>query len=89
VEHVCVKFDDPSCIGFVSHCATFGADRSNRCQDMAIFDLFFKRAVIRYLEFVLRMSALWTTHDEYVVIVIIIMKNLVGIGAIVSIIYKF
>jgi len=64
------------------HCAKFCENRSNRCGDMAFFD-FSKMAAV-----LICCPPVWTIHEKYLVVVVIV-QNLVGIGAVVSIICKF
>ena len=64
--------------------AKFCAGWSKHCRDMADFR-FFNMAAVRHLGFVVRICI---THEEYLV-VFVTLQNLVGIGAVISIVCKF
>ena len=70
------------------HRAKFRGDRSNRCLGMVIFFIFLRWRPSAMLDLgVWVFARVWTTHKEYLVVFIVV-QNLVGIGAVFSIICK-
>jgi len=67
----------------VRHCAKFHVDRSNRAEILRFFNFLNggrPPSSICYVH-------AWTTHDEYLVVFIIV-QNLIGTDGVSSIIYK-
>ena len=67
------------------HRAKFCDDRANRFRDMAIFRFFQDGGRPPFWMCFMRVG---TTHEEHLVVFVTV-QNLVGIGAVVSIICKF